>query len=453
MQKIVERQRKYHLSGATRDYNFRIEQLQKLQAMLKRYEKDIYRALKADLNKSKHEVITTELGILHTEIEFTLKHLKEWMEDEEVPTPLTHKGSNSYIRYEPYGVVLVIAPWNYPLQLSIAPMVGALAAGNTVIVKPSEIAVHTSNLIKEMIDDTFAPEVCMVIEGDKEVTEELLAQRFDYIFFTGNNRVGKIVMEKASKHLTPVSLELGGKSPTIVDEDAPLSLSAKRIAWGKFTNAGQTCVAPDYVYVHEKIYMKFLRALKYHIQRLYSRQPLNNKEYGRIINKQHFERLTLLLEGAKVFYGGEISKENLMIEPTIVTDVNWEDTLMQEEIFGPILPVLSYSKIDEVIAKIQAYDRPLALYYFGKNKENEKKVLSSISFGGGCVNDTLYHLATPYLPFGGVGASGIGAYHGKYSFETFSHKKSILKQTTLFDNPMRYPGSKIKSSIAKSFLM
>ncbi|HLS24096.1 MAG TPA: aldehyde dehydrogenase [Pseudogracilibacillus sp.] len=453
MQEIVNKQRTYYFSGATRPYAFRVEQLKKLQNMLKTYEKDIYRALKADLNKSKHEAITTELGVLHTEIDFALKHLKDWMEDEEVPAPLTHKGSNSYITYEPYGVTLVIAPWNYPLQLALAPVIGALAAGNTVVLKPSEISVHTSNLLNKMISATFEPEICTVVEGAVEETNALLEQRFDYIFFTGSTHIGKIIMEKASKHLTPVTLELGGKSPTIVDEDCNISLSAKRIVWGKYTNAGQTCVAPDYVYVHEKIYMKFLRALKRQIHRLYGKRPLNNKDYGRIINKKHFDRLTKLLEDAKIYHGGEVSKENLTIEPTIVTDITWNDPVMQEEIFGPILPVLSYSNIDEVILKVQENDKPLALYYFGNNKENEEKVLTSIPFGGGCVNDTLYHLATPYLPFGGVGPSGIGAYHGKYSFETFSHRKSILKQTTLFDNPVRYPGGRIKQSLAKSFLM
>lgn len=453
MNSIVNKQRKYYFSGATRPYSFRMEQLKKFQGMLKRYEKEIYRVLKADLNKSPHETITTELGILHTEVEFALKHLKDWMEDEEVPAPLTHKGTSSYITYEPYGVTLIIGPWNYPLQLALAPMIGALAAGNTVVLKPSEIAVHTSNLLKEMINATFESEIVCVVEGGVETTTNLLEQQFDYIFFTGSTQVGKIIMEKASKHLTPVTLELGGKSPTIVDENCNISLSAKRIVWGKYTNAGQTCVAPDYVYVHEKIYMKFLRALKRQIQRMYSKRPLNNKDYARIINKNHFERLQRLLTNAKIYHGGDASADTLTIEPTIVTDITWNDPVMQEEIFGPILPVLSYTNIDEVISKVQQNDKPLALYYFGANKNHEEKLLQSVPFGGGCVNDTLYHLATPYLPFGGVGTSGIGSYHGKYSFETFSHRKSILKQTTKFDIPVRYPGGKVKETLAKTLLM
>lgn len=453
MKAIVERQRKFYYSDATRPYSFRKEQLKQMKRMLKAYEKDMYRVLKADLNKSRHEAITTELGIVHAEIDFALKHLKEWMEDEEVATPLTHKGSRSFISYEPYGVTLIISPWNYPIQLALAPMIGAIAAGNTVILKPSEIAVHTSNLLKEMIEAYFAKEVISVVEGGAETTTALLEQQFDYIFFTGSTAVGKIIMEKASHHLTPVTLELGGKSPTIVDSDANLSLAAKRIVWGKFTNAGQTCVAPDYVYVHEKVYMKLLREMKRHIQRMYGKRPLNNKHYTRIINKKHFDRLKHLLENTKVFHGGRVSQANLSIEPTIVTDIGWEDPLMQEEIFGPILPVMAYNNLDDVIFTIQAKDKPLALYYFGSDKKNEERVMRSIPFGGGCVNDTLYHLASPHLPFGGVGTSGIGSYHGKYSFETFSHRKSILKQSTFIDNPIRYPGGKVKQSIAKNFLM
>lgn len=453
MNAIVNNQRKYFFSGATRPYSYRIEQLKKLQTMLVKYEKDIYRVLKADLNKSKHEAITTELGVLHTEIDFTIKNLKDWMKDEAVPAPITHTGTSSYIRYEPYGVTLIIAPWNYPIQLAIAPAIGAIAAGNTIVLKPSEMAVHTSNLLKDMISNTFEAELFTVVEGGITETNKLLEEKFDYIFFTGSTAVGKIMMEKASKHLTPVTLELGGKSPTIVDKDCNISLAAKRIVWGKYTNAGQTCVAPDYVYVHEKIYMKFLRSLKKQVQKIYGKRPLQNKDYARIINKNHFERIQGLLIDAKVYHGGKVCADSLMIEPTIITDVTWNDSIMQEEIFGPVLPVLSYTNIDEVISKVQQNEKPLALYYFGANKDHEEKLLQSISFGGGCVNDTLYHLANPNLPFGGVGASGMGAYHGKYSFESFSHRKSIMKQSTMFDLPVRYPGGKVKESLAKSFLM
>lgn len=452
MHALVNKQRKYYFSGETRSYSFRIEQLKKLRSMLNRYEKDIFRALKADLNKSEHETVTTELGILYTEIDFAIKHLKDWMADEEVPAPLTHKGTKSYITYEPYGVTLIISPWNYPLQLALAPVIGAVAAGNTIVLKPSEIAVHTSNLLNDMISSTFDSEYIAVVEGGVDTSEALLAEKFDYIFFTGSTQIGKIIMREASKFLTPVTLELGGKSPTIVDKDCNLSLTAKRIVWGKYTNAGQTCVAPDYVYVHEKVYMKFLRALKKQIIRLYSKRPLKNDQYARIINKSHFDRLRKMLQNAKIYHGGNVSTETLKIEPTIVTDVTWNDPIMQEEIFGPLLPVLSYNNIDDVVSAIRQNEKPLALYYFGSNKKNEEKLLRTIPFGGGCVNDTLYHLANPHLPFGGVGPSGIGAYHGKYSFETFSHRKSIMKQTTLFDLPVRYPGGKVNEVVAKSLL-
>lgn len=452
MKSLIEKQREYFFSGATRPYSFRVEQLKKLRSMIKQYEADIFHVLKADLNKSEHEAFTTEIGILYNEIDFMLKHLKDWMKDEEVPAPLTHKGTKSFLTHEPYGVVLNISPWNYPIQLSLMPVIGAIAAGNTVIIKPSELAIHSSKLINEMITQTFDSQYITVIEGGKETTENLLNEKLDYIFFTGSTHVGKLIMQQASKHLTPVTLELGGKSPTIVDQDSNISLAAKRIAWGKFTNAGQTCIAPDYVYVHEKVFMKFLKALKRYIQQFYSKRPLKNEKYVRIINKNHFERLLRLLENTKVYYGGQSSRETLTIEPTIITDVSWDDPVMQEEIFGPILPIFSYTNLDDVIAKIQQNDRPLALYYFGNNKKNEEKIFQSISFGGGCVNDTLYHVAHPYLPFGGVGASGMGAYHGKFSFETFSHRKSVLKQTTLYDLPVRYPGGKINEAVAKSLL-
>lgn len=452
MQHIVTAQRKFFYTGQTKAYAFRMEQLKKLKKMLQTYETDIYEALYFDLSKSRHEVLTTELGILHAEIDFTMKHLQSWMADEPVPAPLTHKGTKSLIRYEPYGVVLIIAPWNYPLQLTLAPLIGAIAAGNTAVIKPSEFAPYTAKLLKRMILTTFDTSYVTVIEGDKEVSEQLLEEKFDYIFFTGSTRIGKAIMEKASKHLTPLTLELGGKSPAIIDASSPINLSAKRIAWGKFTNAGQTCVAPDYVYVHETVYERFLKALVKQITLLYGAKPLQNKNYVRIIHERHFTRLRRLLESGTVYFGGDVAEASLRIEPTVLVDVTWEDPVMQEEIFGPILPVMPFKHVDEVITTLQEKDKPLALYYFGKSKENEAKIFSALSFGGGCVNDTLYHLANPHLPFGGVGTSGIGAYHGKYSFETFSHRKSILKQTTAFDLPVRYPGSKLSEAVIKRIL-
>lgn len=449
---MIANQRTFFKNGNTLEFNFRKKQLQELKDMLKNYEGAIYQALKEDLNKSEHEVLTTELGILYTEIDFAIKHLKEWMEPISVNAPMTHKGTKNLIMKEPFGVILIMAPWNYPLQLALAPVIGAIAAGNCVVIKPSEYATATSALLEEMIRDTFDPSFIRVIQGDKDISEKLLEQRFDYIFFTGSSSVGKIVMRKASEHLTPVTLELGGKSPVIVDKDANINLAAKRIVWGKYTNAGQTCVAPDYLYVHEKVKFKLMKAMKKQIKELFGKQPLRNDEYTRIINQFHFERLKNLLTNGSILHGGISDSDTLTIEPTILDKVTWEDPIMQEEIFGPILPVLTFSSIENAVEIIKNNHKPLALYYFGENDKMAHQVIQYLSFGGGSINDTFYHLGNPYLPFGGVGNSGMGSYHGKYSFETFSHKKSIMKQTTKFDLPFRYPGSKISHSIVKKFM-
>ncbi len=452
MQTLLERQRKFFISGHTLDERFRQKQLLRVKKMLKKFEKDIYQALKDDLNKSAHETLTTELGILYAEIDFVKKHLHEWMKPEQTTAPITHKGSKNMIYKEPYGVVCVMAPWNYPLQLAILPAIGAMAAGNTVIIKPSEQAEATSSLIATMFEQFFPKEYVAVVEGGQKTNERLLEQRFDYIFFTGSPTVGKIVMRKASEHLTPVTLELGGKSPAIVDDDASIKLTAKRIVWGKFTNAGQTCVAPDYIYVHEKVKAQLLRAMSKQIKSLYGKNPLQNKDYVRIINRRHYNRLIALLSNGTIYYGGKTNRGQLIIEPTILENISWKDPIMKEEIFGPLLPVLPFRDLKEVRLTLQTKEKPLALYYFGKNKRTYEHLLQHLSFGGGCVNDTLYHLANPHLPFGGVGNSGMGAYHGKYSFQTFSHQKSILKQTTSFDNPLRYPGSKLAHFIVKKIL-
>ncbi|MUK87198.1 aldehyde dehydrogenase family protein [Ornithinibacillus sp. L9] len=446
---LVEQQRSFFYSGSTLDYRFRTKQLKALKQMLQRYEQEIYIALKEDLNKSSYEALTTEIGFLHMEIDYTIKHLKEWMELEQADTPITHKGTKNYIQKEPYGVTLVIAPWNYPLHLAIAPTIGAIAAGNTVVMKPSEYTTSTSSLLSKMIYDTFDTNFIAVVEGDAEVSKKLLEQKFDYIFFTGSTAVGKIIMEQASKHLTPVTLELGGKSPVIVDKDANIDLAAKRIVWGKYTNAGQTCVAPDYIYVHEKVKGRLLKAMKKHIKAFYGKQPIQNNDYVRIVSSNHFKRLEAFLTNGTIVVGGDTDKETLIMEPTILDNITWEDPIMQEEIFGPLLPVLTFSTLEEIVDRLKRMDKSLALYYFGEKEKNQHYVFKHISFGGGCINDTLYHLANPHLPFGGVGTSGMGAYHGKYSFETFSHRKSILKQTTKFDIPIRYPGGKIAESILK----
>ncbi|RKQ37729.1 aldehyde dehydrogenase [Oceanobacillus halophilus] len=451
-ERIVANSRSYFLHGNTVSFEFRKKQLVNLKDMIKKHESSIYRALKRDLNKSRHEAFTTEIGFLYNEIDFTLKNLGNWMEPEKVASPITHKGTKSYIMKEPYGVALVISPWNYPLQLALAPVIGAIAAGNSIVLKPSEHSKATSSLLSKMISETFDSSFFTVIEGGIEVTTELLKQKFDTIFFTGSTKVGKIIMREASNHLTPVTLELGGKSPAIVDIDSNINLAAKRIVWGKFTNAGQTCVAPDYVYVHDKVKFKFLKAVKKYIRSFYSKDPLKNNDYTKIINEKHFDRLLGFLEDGEILHGGGTNRETLMMEPTVLDKISWQDSVMQEEIFGPILPILSFTNLEDALYKIKMSDKPLALYYFGEDNHTQQQVIEYVPFGGGSINDTLYHLANPHLPFGGVGNSGMGSYHGKYSFEAFSHQKSVLKQTTKFDMPFRYPGGKLSESIAKTMM-
>lgn len=454
-QLLLDLQNQSFLKGKTHSSTHRKLMLTTLKDMLKENEFEIYQALYTDLNKSEHETLTTELGILYTEIDFALKNIDKWMKDETVPSPITHQGTKNYIIYEPLGNVLIISPWNYPLQLALAPAVGALAAGNTVILKPSEVAQATEKLLTTLISKYFAKEYFGVVTGDEKISDQLVGMKFDYIFFTGSTNVGKKVMKRASENLTPLTLELGGKSPAIVTADSNIKLAAKRIAWGKFTNAGQTCVAPDYIYVEEEIKNKLLKEIIKNIKKLYKNNPLDNEKYVKIINSNHFNRLISLINQTdenKIIYGGASNHETLKIEPTLLHNVNWDDGIMEDEIFGPILPVLTFSHIDEVITAINSQEKPLALYFFGNDSEIENKVLKSIRFGGGAINDTLYHLANPHLPFGGIGHSGLGAYHGKYSFDTFSHRKSIMEQTTKFDLPFRYPNSKLSKKIAKYIL-
>ncbi len=367
-----------------------------------------------------------------------------------VKTPLTHFGAASYIYPEPYGTALIISPWNYPVQLAIGPLIGAISAGNCAIVKPSELTPATSELLEKIIRDLFPEEYIAVVQGGVETSQALLKEKVDYIFFTGSASVGKVVMEAAAKNLTPITLELGGKSPCIVHEDAKIKVAAKRIAWGKFTNAGQTCIAPDYLYLHRRIKDVFLEEFKLAIEDLYEKYPLVNPHFTRIIHKKHFDRLHSYLNNGEILIGGKAKEEALTIEPTVLTNVSWDEPIMKEEIFGPILPVFEYDDVEEVMAKIQP--DPLALYLFTESKNVQETILNNVSFGGSCVNDTIYHVATPPLPFGGVGASGTGSYHGKSSFNTFSHKKSILKQTTRFDIPFRYPTIKNGLNLIKKIL-
>ncbi|WP_181350020.1 aldehyde dehydrogenase [Thalassobacillus sp. CUG 92003] len=452
IQTLVERQKHYFNSGETKPYAFRKSQLLQLQKMLKTFEAPILKALKFDLNKSEFEAYSSEILFLQNEINEHLNHLKQWMAPTKVKNPLTHTGTKSYILKEPYGATLVIAPWNYPVHLAIAPVIGALAAGNTVILKPSELTPTVSWVLKRMVETYFPPEYFTVVEGEKETTQQLIDQNMDYIFFTGSTSVGRQIMSQASNYLTPVTLELGGKSPAIVDSDANLKLAAKRITWGKFTNAGQTCIAPDYVYVHEDVKQRFLTLLSSYIESFYGHFPLQNPDYTRIVNKQHFDRLTEYLHEGTLIHGGQIDEINTTIEPTVLDDITWDAAIMKDEIFGPILPIMTFEHMDEVMADMDRQHKPLALYYFGEDETEQRRVTEGLSFGGGCINDTLYHVAHPRLPFGGVGNSGMGAYHGKASFDTFTHAKSITKQTTAFDQSFRYPGSKFGLALMKKWL-
>lgn len=450
MEEIIKRQRAFFAAGTTRSLEFRKEQLKKLQECIHKYEPEIFDALKKDLNKAPFECYATEIGIVYDEISFMLRHLEKWARPQRVPTPITQFPSRCFRISEPYGVVLVMAPWNYPFQLSLAPLVGAVAAGNCVIVKPSAYAPNTSSVLAKMLGENFPGEFIAVIEGGREENKELLAQKFDYIFFTGGVTVGKTVMEAAAKHLTPVTLELGGKSPCIVDETADLKLTARRLVWGKFLNSGQTCVAPDYVLVQSSVRDDLIRAMKKEIRRQFGKDPLKNNDYPKIINRKHFDRLLGLMMGTNVLEGGRISEETLKIAPTILDGGKGESPVMQEEIFGPLLPVLSFERIEEAISFVNKREKPLALYLFTKNKACEKLVLSRVSYGGGCINDTVVHLATPYMPFGGVGNSGMGSYHGKESFDTFTHKKSIMRKALWLDIPLRYaPYRKISMNILR----
>lgn len=435
---ILERQREMFAKGATLSFAFRSEQLQKLPQWIHAHEQQIYDALFMDLSKSPFECYATEIGIVLDEVRFTLRHLRSWMKPERARTPITQFPSRCFRVKEPYGSVLVMAPWNYPFQLSLAPLVGALAAGNCVVLKPSAYAPNTSALLAQMARELYPEWLVAVVEGGREENAQLLSQRFDYIFFTGGVKVGKLVMESASRHLTPVTLELGGKSPCIVDETADIRLAARRIVWGKYLNAGQTCVAPDYLLVHAQVKDQLVEAMKKEIRRQFGKEPLSSKDLPKIINEKHFSRLCGLMETEKILAGGQTNEKSLKIAPTILGDVRADSPVMLEEIFGPLLPVLTFERIEEVVQFVSSREKPLALYLFTRSRENEQTILTRLSYGGGCINDVVVHLATPHMPFGGVGNSGMGSYHGKQSFLTFSHQKSIMDKALWLDIPLRY---------------
>jgi len=444
-------QKTYFSQGHTRPVAFRKEQLKRLRQAILSNESRIFEALQKDLGKSAYESYLTEIGLLLEEIKFTLKHINSWAKHRRVKTPILHFPASSHIIPEPYGVSLIIAPWNYPFQLAIAPLIGAISAGNCAIIKPSEFSENTSQLLSDMLGEIFPKEFVTVIQGDAKVNQALLKKPFDHIFFTGSVPVGKIIMSEAAANLTPVILELGGKSPVIVDETANLHLSARRIASGKFINAGQTCIAPDYLLVHSKVKDAFVAELKKQLVSFFGDTPQGHSDYPRIISDRHFSRLAAFLDNGVIVHGGQHDQTDRYIAPTLLDTVTWEDPVMQEEIFGPILPILTFDDISEAVEAINARPKPLALYLFSNSKSVQKQVLETVSYGGGCINDTLIHLATPYLPFGGVGESGMGSYHGKGSFEAFTHYKSILKNGFLFDNPFRYPPYGNKLGLIKRF--
>lgn len=450
---ILNKQKAFFDTGLTRDVAFRKRALERLRDAIERDQDVIAAALKADLNKSSMEAYMTETGMVLSDLKYILRHLDCWTKRHYVLSPLAQAPAVSYTIDEPYGQVLVMAPWNYPFQLSMEPLVGAIAAGNTVVLKPSNYAPHTATVMKNLLAGLFPEEYVAVIEGGREENTYLLDSRFDYIFFTGGPAVGRLVLEKAAKNLTPVSLELGGKSPCIVTESADLAVGAKRVAFGKWLNSGQTCVAPDYLLIDEKVEEPFLELLRIAANQFYTDEALKNPDYPKMINQKHFERVSNLMKGEEIYSGGRTDPESQKIEPTILRNVSKDAPIMQEEIFGPVLPVMTYKKIDEAIEYVKDHEKPLALYLFCEDRKIQDKILNEISFGGGCINDTIVHLATSRMPFGGVGNSGMGGYHGKYSFETFSHKKSIIKRATWLDIPLRYaPYTPEKLKILKWFL-
>lgn len=450
---LVQKQKEFYMKNLTLDISFRREQLKKLKNSVIKYEKELKEALMLDLGKNGSESYFAEIGITLNEITFMEKNLKKLMRNRKVRTSLKDFPAKSFISPHPYGNVLVMSPWNYPIMLSICPLVGAIAAGNTVVLKPSEYSVNTSQVIDKLIKETFNEEYVACVTGGIPVSQEVLNQKFNYIFYTGGKVVGKIVMEKAAKNLTPVSLELGGKSPCIVDDTANIKLAARRIAFGKFLNSGQTCVAPDYLYIHESKKDEFIKYFKEALVQSFGENPIESDDFGKIINQKHFDRLKELLKDQNCVVGGNFDEKSLKIAPTLLDSIDHDNKIMKDEIFGPILPMLTYTNFDSVVNYINSQPNPLAFYLFTTKKANEKKILDNCNFGGGCINDTVMHVASETLPFGGVGESGMGNYHGKASFKTFSHYRSILKKENWLDLPIRYaPYTKLKNRIIKLFL-
>lgn len=443
--------RRFYETGATLTYTFRKQQLQLFKQAIIKYEQEIYDALYKDLKKSPEESYATENGLLLAEINVTLKHLKQWMSPERTGINLVNLPSSGKLYPDPLGVVLIISPWNYPFQLSLIPFVGAIAAGNCVVLKPSELAPATAAIIEKIIKETFPPEYVKVVQGDGATVIPAMMQsvRFDHIFYTGSIPVGRSIYQLAAKDLIPVTLELGGKSPAIVEEDADISASAGRIALGKFANAGQTCIAPDYVLVHENVLEKFTAVLKDKVTRYFGEDAAKSHDYGRIINSKRFDTLAAYLQDGEIIMGGQTDRAELFIAPTIIKNIRQDAKVMQDEIFGPILPIISFKQTEEAIAIVKKNANPLAFYVFTSSKKTAKEWISRVAFGGGCVNNTIWQFANHYMPFGGIGSSGIGAYHGKHSFNTFTHIKPVMKTPTWFDPAIKYPPFKGRLKLFK----
>lgn len=439
----LQRHRTFFQSGATRPLDFRRAQLNKLLVALDLHEAELLAALQADLRKSPDQAYATEIALVQAEIRHALKYLRRWTSPQRGRTPWFVSPARGWVQPEPFGVALIFSPWNYPLQLLFAPLVSAIAAGNCAVLKPSEIAPHTADMMVRLIRENFAEKFISIVTGGVDVAEALLRERFDKIFFTGGTQAGRAVMTAAARHLTPVTLELGGKCPAIVCADAPIQLAARRIAWGKFLNAGQTCVAPDFVLVERSVRDAFVAALQKSLLEFYGDDPSQSKDLGRIVNQRHFDRLVNYLRDGKIVHGGNHDTKNLFIAPTILAGVSLDSSVMQEEIFGPILPILEFDKLDDALASLRLRPTPLALYVFTRDRDIETRVLTEVRSGGACVNDVVSHVVGTGLPFGGLGESGLGAYHGRTGFEAFTHQRAVMRRALWVDPPFRYPPPKL----------
>ena len=450
---ILQQQNHFFSSGKTIPAEFRLKQLESLKEAMIRHEADLAAALKEDLGKSRMESYMCEIGLTLSELTWMQKHLRSLMRSKHVSTPAAQFAAKSFRSPSPYGTVLIMSPWNYPVLLTLDPLIDAIAAGNTAVVKPSAYAPCTFDVMKTMIEECFPAHYVAVVDGGRTENQALLQQRFDMIFFTGGKTVGREVLRHAAEYLTPVTLELGGKSPCIVDSTAKIRLAAKRIVFGKYLNCGQTCVAPDYILCDKRIRDELITAILAEIEKQFGKEPLKNPNYGKIINEKHFERILGLINGEKLVYGGQSEPESLRIAPTVLNNITWDDAVMGEEIFGPLLPILTFDTLNEALDTVESHPHPLALYFFSEDKAAQKKVLDTCRFGGGCINDTIIHLATSDMPFGGVGESGMGSYHGRVGFETFSHYRSIVDKKTWMDLPIRYQKyTGLKEKMLRMFL-